>query len=215
MVNPASRKLPFKARLSHTDRQAVIKEAAARLFAARGYDGTTMEGIAEDSGVSRAVVYDHFSSKAELHATLLKSETDRLLGYVGHAVAEAPPTAEARLRAGVSAFFAFVEQHPFAWRMIFRDPPADLQIAAAHSEIQAQATSAIAAMLAEGARAEGLIIAGQEARIEAFAEMLKVAQNSLAARWWDDRTLGREQLTDWVLEFAWDGLARALTRAPG
>jgi AcrR family transcriptional regulator len=178
----SSRKLPFKARLSRADRQAVIKEEAERLFADRGYDGTTLEGIAEASGVSRAVVYEHFASKAELHAKLLKSETDRLLGYVGQSVAEAPPAAEARLRAGVSAFFVFVEEHPFARRMIFRDPPADALIAATHAEIQAQATRAIAAMLAEGARAEGVPVAGQEGCINAFAEMLKVAQNCLAAR---------------------------------
>jgi AcrR family transcriptional regulator len=192
----------------------VIEEAAARLFAERGYDATSFEAVAEAAGVTRAVVYDHFASKADLQAGLLKAETERLLGYVGEAVAQAPASARERLRVGVEAFFGFVEEHPFAWRMIFRDPPADARIAAAHREIQSQATKAITAMLAEGARAEGAAVSGQEARLEAFAEMLKVAQNCLAARWWDDRSLRREQLVEWVLEFTWDGLAKALATAP-
>lgn len=208
------RKLPFKARLSRADRRALIEESAARLFAQQGYEATSLEAIAEAAGITRAVFYDHFRSKAELQAALLRAETDRLLMHVGSAVREAPASAYERLRVGVDAFFSFVEEHPFAWRMIFRDPPTDADVAAAHREIQAQATKAIAAMLAEGARAEGLRTSGGEARLEAFADMLKVAQNSLAARWWDDRSLRREQLVEWTLEFAWDGLAKALSAAP-
>lgn len=214
MVSSATRKLPFKPRLSRAERRASIEGAAARLFADRGYDATTFEAIAEAGGITRAVLYDHFASKGDLHATLLRKETDRLLSAVGGAVADADESPEQRLRIGVAAFFAFVEEHPFAWRMIFRDPPGDARIAVVHREIQTRATKAIAAMLAEGARAEGVAVSGDEPRVEAFAEMLKVTQNCLAARWWDDRTLRREQLVDWVLEFAWEGLAQALSRPP-
>lgn len=211
MVTTATRKLPFKARISRADRRALIEEVAARLFAQKGYEATSLEAIAEAAGVSRAVLYDHFDSKAELQAALLRAETERLLTHVGGAVIQAPTSAYERLRVGVDAFFSFVEEHPFAWRMIFRDPPTDAHVAAAHHEIQSQATKAIAAMLAEGAQAEGVAVSGHEARLEAFAEMLKVAQNCLAARWWDDRSISREQLVEWTMEFTWDGLAKALS----
>jgi len=192
----------------------VIEESAAQLFAERGYEATTLDAIAEAAGVTRAVVYDHFASKADLHVALLAAETERLLGYVGDAVAHARASPEEQLRAGVSAFFAFVEEHPFAWRMIFRDPPADSRIAEAHRRLQERATTTIAGLLGAAARSEGVAATGAEVRLKAFAEMLKVAQNSLAARWWDDRSLRREDLVEWVMAFAWGGLARALVEAP-
>ncbi len=56
------RKLPFKARLSRRERRQVIEQAAARLFAERGYDATPFEAIASAADVTRAVLYDHFPS---------------------------------------------------------------------------------------------------------------------------------------------------------
>ena len=208
-----TRKLPFKPRLTRGDRRQVIEDAASRLFAERGYDGTPLDAIASAAGVTRAVLYDHFSSKGDLHGALLRAETNRLLEHVAGRVLEAPDDMRLRLQAGVEGFFAFVETHPFAWRMIFRDPPSDPRVAAVHREIQEQATRAIAVMLADGARQVGLPVSAEEPRLRAFAEMLKVAQNSLAAMWWDDRSLRREQLVEWVMAFSWDGLPRALTEA--
>lgn len=43
-----------------------ILEAAARLFAEFGYDGVSMEQVADDCDVTKAVVYYHFQSKANL-----------------------------------------------------------------------------------------------------------------------------------------------------
>jgi AcrR family transcriptional regulator len=192
----------------------LIERAAARLFAERGYDGTSYEAIAESAGITRAVLYDHFPSKAALQATLLRTETERLLRHVQVAVLQRPGSPKQQLRAGVHAFFEFVEEHPFAWRMIFRDAPADPELASTHREIHQLATRTIAEMLAAGASTAGRRLAAEDPRVVAFAEMLKVAQNSLAARWWDERTLQREQLADWVVEFCWNGLERALARAP-
>lgn len=183
------------------------------MFAERGYDGTSFDAIASAADVSRAVLYDHFASKGDLHGALLRAETTRLLEHVAARVLDAPADMRLRLRAGVDGFFGFVETHPFAWRMIFRDPPSDPRVAAVHREIQEQATRAIATMLADGARQAELPVSAEEPRLLAFAEMLKVAQNSLAARWWDDRSLRREQLVDWVMAFCWDGLPSALIEA--
>jgi len=192
----------------------VIASAGAQLFAERGYDGTSLEAIAEEAGISRAVVYDHFPSKAALHVALLDEQTEHLLGAVVDAVATAEPQPDAQLRVGVDAFFRYVEEHPFAWRMLFRDAPADPVVVEAHDRVQRRATTVIAALLHQGAVRAGAQPAPHDPRITAFAEMLKVAQNSLAGRWWDDRALEREQLVGWVLEFAWLGLEQALARAP-
>ena len=54
-----------------TTREAIL-DAARRLFATRGYDGTTIRGIATSAGVDPALVHHFFGSKDELFLTVLQ-----------------------------------------------------------------------------------------------------------------------------------------------
>jgi AcrR family transcriptional regulator len=49
-----------------------ILDAARELFAARGYDGTTIRAIATSAGVDPALVHHFFGSKDELFLTVLQ-----------------------------------------------------------------------------------------------------------------------------------------------
>ena len=48
-----------------------IESAARRLFASRGYAGTSMAEIAAAAGVSKATVFHHYRSKRALYEALL------------------------------------------------------------------------------------------------------------------------------------------------
>lgn len=48
------------------DKRAAILMAAKKLFTAHGLPGTSMEGIADEAGVSKLTVYSHFRNKEEL-----------------------------------------------------------------------------------------------------------------------------------------------------
>jgi TetR/AcrR family transcriptional regulator len=48
-----------------------IENAARRLFASRGYAGTSMAEVAAAAGVSKATVFHHYRSKRELYEALL------------------------------------------------------------------------------------------------------------------------------------------------
>lgn len=50
-----------------------ILETAERLFAEFGYDGVSINTIAEQAGVSKGNIFHHFSSKDALYQTVLKS----------------------------------------------------------------------------------------------------------------------------------------------
>src|SRR5690606_31708316 len=52
--------------------RARIVECAVPLFSESGYDKITMESIAKAAGTSRANVYLHFKSKAEIVAAMLE-----------------------------------------------------------------------------------------------------------------------------------------------
>ena len=167
-----------------------------------------MAMIAEAAGITPAVIYDHFGSKAELHITLLESQAEKVLMAVGAALAGAPDDLGERVRVGVDAFFAFVEQQQFAWLLLFRNPPTDPAIAASHGRLQQTATQGIAALIRQGAPPALLEDPDAERDLEMFAQLLRTAQNGLAAWWYDHREVPREVLVDRVVEFCWVGLER-------
>ena len=118
------------------------------------------------------------------------------------------PDLSKRLRAGVDAFFRFVEQRGFAWWLLFRDPPSQPHIAAAYGRIQTDATAGIAAFLRDSAPAELMRRPDAERDLEMFAQLLRTAQNGLAAWWYEHPETPRADLVDRVMEFAWLGLER-------
>ena len=63
--------------------RAAIVEAARAEFAARGFDGATVDRIAAHAGVNKAMLYYHFDSKAALYREILRD----LFGAVGGSVA--------------------------------------------------------------------------------------------------------------------------------
>ena len=57
-------------RMPAAQRREVILAAAEETFARCGYHGASLDDIAHGAGVSKALIYEHFASKRELHASL-------------------------------------------------------------------------------------------------------------------------------------------------
>lgn len=74
-------------RSSGQERQASLISAAASLFAAKGFNGTTTKEIAKAAGVSEALVFKHFPTKRALYAAILaeKASFSELLATVEEA----------------------------------------------------------------------------------------------------------------------------------
>jgi AcrR family transcriptional regulator len=177
-----------------------------RVFAERGYADASMTEIARAGGISPAVIYDHFDSKQDLHEALLEEQTDALLTYVGSTLADSGLEPERRMRAGVNAFFEFVESHPSAWRLIFRDPPADPAIAAVHARIHERATQSMAVFLDAATPDFRRDDSSRERTLEMFAQMLKMSLNGMAGWWYEHPSTAREEVVERVLDFCWRGL---------
>jgi AcrR family transcriptional regulator len=67
-----------------------ILEAALELFAENGYDATSMRSIAEQLGITKAALYYHFDSKADIVRTML-AETERQVADLVAWAREQPP----------------------------------------------------------------------------------------------------------------------------
>lgn len=58
-------------RLSSAERRAAIVDAAIRLFAEKGFRGTTTRELAAAVGVSEPVLYQHFETKRDLYNAII------------------------------------------------------------------------------------------------------------------------------------------------
>ena len=89
---------PTQRSLRKADRRAAILDAAAALFAARGYAGVTLDELGAAVGVSGPAVYRHFPGKGAVLAAILVDASRALLDGAERVLAvDAAP--EAALRA--------------------------------------------------------------------------------------------------------------------
>jgi AcrR family transcriptional regulator len=192
--------------MAAADRRAAILDAALDAFAGRGYHETSLDAVAERAGISKALIYEHFSSKRELHGALLETYVGELLGRVTEATARAEP-GEQRLRAGADAFLAFVEERREAWRMLVRNPE-DPDVARSVGRLQGEAAETIAALMAADAPPGRDDPGEAQLAVEMLAQQLVGALRALA-NWWDDhREVPRVRVLGMLMEFAWLGFER-------
>jgi AcrR family transcriptional regulator len=202
-------------RLPAAERRDLILSGAMQAFAEYGYHDASMAEIARTAGITPAVIYDHFASKQELHEVLLETQTNALLVFVAESLVNASEDKAQRMRTGIDAFFAFVESHPFAWRIIFRDAPGDLEIAEVHAAMSKRATDAITLFISASAPEELASEGDREQTIEMYGHLLKHSLNGLAAWWYEHRDVPREAVVERVMEFCWIGLQQLATPEEG
>ena len=72
------------------DTGARIRDAAVRLFAARGYAATGIREIADEAGVTTAALYHHMGSKQDLLLTIMRDAMHEMVAGARAAMDEAP-----------------------------------------------------------------------------------------------------------------------------
>jgi AcrR family transcriptional regulator len=200
---------PARRRLSAPDRRAAILDAALQVFSSRGYHAASIDEIAGEAGISKALIYEHFPSKKDLHASLLDRHVQQIFERLAETAA-GPDPGEVRLRNGVDAFLEWVETHPRAFRLLFRDT-FEADVAELLQRLQQQATFAIAGLMATEPIAQvhnDVSEAQRRLAVEMFAQQLSGAVQSLAIWWREHPKVKREFLVDCVMDFAWLGLER-------
>ncbi|MBC7925064.1 MAG: TetR/AcrR family transcriptional regulator [Bryobacteraceae bacterium] len=69
-----SRELTRPTRMSGEERRAAILEASCKLFAEKGFRGTTTRELAAAVGVTEPVLYEHFRTKSELYSAIIEAK---------------------------------------------------------------------------------------------------------------------------------------------
>jgi AcrR family transcriptional regulator len=101
-------------------RKEEIVAEATRLFAERGYEGTSMGDLAERVGLRKASLFHHFESKDVLYATVLEELIEGVqLAIRGAATAEG--SFIDRLDSLTDSITAMLGAHPHAARLLIRE----------------------------------------------------------------------------------------------
>lgn len=95
------------ARLDSTERRRAIVEVALPLFAKKGFAATTVRAIATAAGVSEALIFKHFPSKAALYEAILREACDNDEELI--ALLARPPSTETLVEfvRGITSYFLF------------------------------------------------------------------------------------------------------------
>jgi AcrR family transcriptional regulator len=137
-------------RLTAEQRRQQLVAVALELFARRGYRATTMDDIAEAAGVTKPLVYQHFSSKRALYLELVNSIAQELLIAVRTGVMQAEGPRQ-QVELGFAAYFRLVISREAEFRLLYgRDHADDKELSRALRTVEDAIAEAIEPLIDAG-----------------------------------------------------------------
>jgi AcrR family transcriptional regulator len=182
-------------------REQLILDVAGGVFARDGYHGAAMDEIAALADVSKPMVYAYFGSKEHLYlAYVERTGRELLVGLERAGRPEDPPPD--RLRARITEFLTFVDEHRDGWRVLFAEAASNRPLADEVADLRARIVAAVRRMIDEA----GFEIAPQAG--DGMAHAIVGAGESLANWWLEQPSISRELVADLYV-----GLVRAAVGA--
>jgi len=189
-----------RVRMSGKERREQLLDVGRSLFAAKGFDGTSVEEIADKAGVSKPVVYEHFGGKEGLYAVVVDREVRRLLDRITASLNGDHP--RMLLEQAAAALLDYVERETDGFRILVRDSPV------------ASTTGTFASMLSDVAsQVEHVLGAefkrrGYEPKLAGLYSQALVGMVALTGQWWlDARKPKRDEVVAHLVNLAWNGLS--------
>ena len=197
----SERKRARGGRMPRDERRGQLLQIASEVFVDRGFHATGMDEIADRAGVSKPVLYQHFSSKLDLYLAVLQQHVDYLVSGVRQALRTTTDNRQ-RLRAAVQAFFDFIEHDSQGYRLIFENDYGNEPQVAAQVKVATEAcTDAVFDLIS---RDSGL----DPHRARMIAVGLVGVSVDCARYWLDaDSPITKEDAVEGTVQFAWGGLS--------
>ena len=190
-----------RARMTGEQRREQLIQVGRKLFAEKGFEGTTVEEIAHKADVSKPVVYEHFGGKEGLYAVVVDREIRMLLDGITTALT-AETTARGLVERAALALLDYIEGSTDGFRILVRDSP------------PGQATGSFASLISDIASQVEHILAAEFKRTKLdpktapiYAQML-VGMVALTGQWWlDSRKFKKADVAAHLVNLSWNGLA--------
>jgi AcrR family transcriptional regulator len=129
-----------------------VLQAAAEVFAARGFAAASIDQVAAAAGFTKGAVYSSFASKDELFLALMAAEVARRVDVVEAALCETTD-----LPGALAAVGAELSRRDAGWQLLFlefwqravRDPDVRRAFVASRRDLRARVADVVARFLAE------------------------------------------------------------------
>jgi AcrR family transcriptional regulator len=181
---------PRRRRLAVEDRRDELIDAALVLFSSRPAEEVTLDDIARQAGVSRALAYRYFGSRAEIYVEAMRRAADQFLVLMDPPHDSAPLV---RVVEAIRRYFDFAADHATGFQALLRGDPASQS--GAVGEMVEEVRSALFARLVEGM---GRSAASPQLRL-ALRTWIAGAE-AAALDWLVNRDLDRRAVEDFLLE---------------
>jgi AcrR family transcriptional regulator len=183
-------------RLTAAERRTQLISVGRAVFAERGYDGASVEEIAERAGVSKPIVYEHFGGKEGLYAVIVDREMEQVIADVSAAISEGSP--RDRVGAATLAFLKYVKEQPDGFAVLSRDAPANVGMASLLAEVGERVGTIFATEFKR---------AGYDPRSAPIYAQALIGMVTFVGQWWtENRKLSIEDVASHVTALAWMGL---------
>ena len=174
---------------------------ARELFAEKGFEGTSIEEIANRAHVSKPVVYEHFGGKEGIYAVVVDRETQLLLDRMVSTLHGGHP--RVMLEQAAVALLSYVEDSRDGFRILVRDSPV-ASSTGTFSTLLNDIASQVEHILAQQFTARGY----DDTLAALYAQAL-VGMVALTGQWWlDARKPKLEEVAANLIDLAWNGLSQ-------
>lgn len=199
-----------RVRMTSAERREQLIEVARPLFAQLTFDGTTVEEIAAQAGVSKPVVYEHFGGKEGLYAVVVDREVNALIHAIRASLSAPGIGPRDLVERAALATLTYIEENPDGFRIISRDSSVGGTggtFATILSDIAGQVEDILAASFSSSP-------AQLDPRTAPLYAQALVGMVALAGQWWlDTRKPSKQEVAAHLVNLAWYGM-RDLERKP-
>lgn len=182
-------------------RREQLVTVGRKLFAQKGFEGTTVEDIAAVAKVSKPVVYEHFGGKEGLYAVVVDREIEFLLSAISESLS-VPAHPRALTERAALALLTYIETHTDGFRILVRDSPVT-QSTGTFASLLSDVATQVEHLLAEAFKHSGF-----DARNAPMYSQMLVGMVALTGQWWlDSRRPAKQEVAAHVVNLAWNGLS--------
>jgi AcrR family transcriptional regulator len=188
------------------ERRQQLLDIGRRLFAERGFEGTSIEEIAAQAGVSKPVVYEHFGGKEGLYAVVVDREVERLTAITMTLLDG--KQSRPKFEAAAVTLLRYIEDNADGFRILVRDSSPG-----ATTGTYGTLLSDIAGQV-EYIMADFLKSRGRDPKLAPMYSQMLVGMVAFTGQWWlDARKPKLEQVATNLIDLAWNGLSQLDSQA--
>jgi len=191
------------------ERRAEMVQAAMDAVRRQGA-GVSVAEIAAAAGITKPVLYRHFTDRADLQRAVGEQAAELLFARITPELTQEREPVE-QIRGVVDAFLAGIEAEPELWQFVVHHPVERAAGADVAEDTRARIAALLATLMGDRLRELGLNSGGAEAWAHGLVGMVESAGD-----WWlERRTMSRSTLTDYLTTLIWGGISGVVASAAG